>query len=241
MRTLGLTLARKRDVLFDACTEGCDLFVVNTLQPELDEASGCLVSRAGAGQGEHGTVLQPQIVRIKLKSPVGEVELLQELPAALFPANGLEPLVRRRRLGDVLTPEPFTNAIGRSKAELLLCCLLERRVPRSDLAPRIPEELVGISAHGALDPDIDRSGRVARPKSVVPIRCRNARCARARERSYSGRDGDLFCGPSSEPGHARKHRRKSTQPGRQVHPRSAASPAGPFPAPSSGPAPSFIR
>ena len=43
--TLGLTLARKRDVLFDTRTEGCDLFVVNTLQPELDEASGCLVSR----------------------------------------------------------------------------------------------------------------------------------------------------------------------------------------------------
>ena len=90
----------QREILGDPRIQRCDVLVADAAEAELLEAASGLLGRSGAGEREHRSVLEPEIVWMLGQSAFGEIEGGQQLSASLFELDRVEPpggrLLQRR-------------------------------------------------------------------------------------------------------------------------------------------------
>ncbi len=93
----GLGWRQQRRILGQARRQRRDVFLVSLCQAVFVVTLGGQLGRPGAGQHQHGTITQPEIVGVVLQALAGYVVGAQELAAAFQLAGSRQPFSGRRR------------------------------------------------------------------------------------------------------------------------------------------------
>ena len=99
LATLLVALGGEGEILEDPRVQCGDVLVLRPGEAVLVKSPCGFLGRAGAREGEHGAVFEPEVVGMLRQPALRKVKRGQELPAPLLEFHRLEPLARGVRLG----------------------------------------------------------------------------------------------------------------------------------------------